>query len=282
MKKVVESLTIQETLEGAGVKLHRGFGYYEVPKFDPFLLFDDFSSNNPTDYLAGFPWHPHRGIETVTYILDGDVRHKDSIGNAGVIRKGDIQWMTAGSGIIHEEMPEGTGGIKGFQLWVNLPKSHKMMRPRYQDIAAKSVPDTISSQGAHVRVIAGVEGDIRGPVADVVMSPTYIDVTLVGGGRYSRLLTEGHTAFVYIFDGALGIGNDDAIIYPKGKILLLEKEGEGVEIVAGPHGARFLLVSGVPIGEPVSWRGPIVMNTDEEIQQAFSELREGTFLDRQS
>jgi redox-sensitive bicupin YhaK (pirin superfamily) len=282
MKKVLESISIKETLEGAGVKLHRGFGYFEVPKFDPFLLFDDFSGNNPSDYLAGFPWHPHRGIETVTYILDGDVRHKDSIGNAGVIGKGDIQWMTAGSGIIHEEMPEGTGGIKGFQLWVNLPKSHKMMQPRYQDIAAKNVPETISQHGARVRVVAGVEGDVRGPVEDVIMSPTYIDVTLVGGGRYSRLLTEGHTAFVYIFDGALRLSGGDGGTYSKGHILLLEKEGDRLEVTASSHGARFLLVSGAPIGEPVSWRGPIVMNTDEEIRQAFSELREGTFLDRQS
>lgn len=280
MKRVEEVLTVKETLEGAGVRLHRGFGYFEVPKFDPFLLFDDFSGENPADYQAGFPWHPHRGIETVTYILDGDVRHKDSIGNSGVIGKGDIQWMTAGSGIIHEEMPEGVGGIKGFQLWVNLPKSHKMMRPRYQDVEAKRVPDIVSKEGAKVRIIAGAEENVSGPVEDVVMSPTYLDITLTRNGRYARQIAEGHTSFVYIFDGALGVGRGEAITYTKGQILLLDKDGDAVQLVAGPQGARFLLVSGAPIGEAVSWRGPIVMNTDEEIRQAFSELREGTFLEQ--
>ncbi len=279
MKRVIEALTVKETMEGAGVKLHRGFGYFEVPKFDPFLLFDDFSGENPADYLAGFPWHPHRGIETVTYLLDGAVRHKDSIGNAGVIGGGDIQWMTAGSGIIHEEMPEGTGGIKGFQLWVNLPKSHKMMRPRYQDIVAAHVPEVVTGQGAKVRVIAGKEGGVVGPVQDVIASPMYLDVSLEGGSGYQCQVVSGHTSFIYVVEGAVGVG-DDHVVFPAGRIVLFDRAGEQVVVRAGTVGARFLLISGAPIGESVSWRGPIVMNTDQELRDAFTELREGTFLQR--
>lgn len=278
MKKVKESFKVQEALEGAGVRLHRGFGYFEVPRFDPFLLFDDFSAPNPADYLAGFPWHPHRGIETVTYILDGDVRHRDSIGNAGVIGAGDIQWMTAGSGIIHEEMPEGTGGIKGFQLWVNLPKSHKMITPRYQDIGAQLVPEVSLDNGVVARVLAGREGGVQGPVMDVVMSPTYVDITAQGGKEFKLVVEEGNTVFAYIIDGALGVGREESVAYAKGSIVLFEKEGSLLQLKAGTTGARFLLISGKPIGEPVAWRGPIVMNSNEELQLAFSELQRGTFL----
>ena len=278
MRKVKESLKVQETMEGAGVRLHRGFGYYEVPRFDPFLLFDDFSAAQPADYLAGFPWHPHRGIETVTYILDGDVRHRDSIGNSGVIGKGDIQWMTAGSGIIHEEMPEGTGGIKGFQLWVNLPKTHKMMAPRYQDISAKSVPEVSVGDYASARVLAGAVGGVKGPVEDVVMAPTYLDVSLQPGKEFVWSAPEGHTLFVYILSGALGVERGGSVEYVQGTIILFEREGGDVILCAGGSGARCLVVSGKPIGEPVAWRGPIVMNSHQELQTAFQELQYGTFL----
>lgn len=278
MRKVKESFKVQETLEGAGVRLHRGFGYYEVPKFDPFLLFDDFSASNPADYLAGFPWHPHRGIETVTYILDGNVRHRDSIGNSGVIGKGDIQWMTAGSGIIHEEMPEGGAGVKGFQLWVNLPKSHKMIAPRYQDIGAASVPEVSVSDFASTRVLAGAVEGVSGPVQDVVMSPTYMDISLQSEKAFTWPIFEGYTAFLYILEGSLGVGNDASILYAQGSIVLFEHNGQEIVVKAGSIGARFLLISGKPIGEPVAWRGPIVMNTNEEIQTAFAELQQGNFL----
>ncbi len=275
-RKIKKVLRAHETLEGAGVRLRRGFGYFEVSKFDPFLLFDDFSSSNPADYLPGFPWHPHRGIETVTYILDGDVRHKDSIGNSGMIGQGDIQWMTAGSGIIHEEMPEGQGGVLGFQLWVNLPKENKMMTPRYQDVKARDVPKT-SDQGAEVKVIAGKAGNVSGPVEDIMAMPAYLDVELEGGKEWKRKVANGDTAFIYVFDGAIGVG-DGRIEYEKGNILLLESVGENVGVRAGTAGVRFLFISGKPIGEPIAWRGPIVMNTKEELTTAFEELAGGTFI----
>ena len=270
--------SVEETLEGAGVRLHRGFGPAQVPRFDPFLLFDDFSSPQPADYLAGFPWHPHRGIETVTYVLDGDVRHRDSIGNEGVIAQGDIQWMTAGSGIIHEEMPEGVGGLQGFQLWVNLPREYKMMTPRYQDVRRKTIPEVRLGEHARGKVIAGKVAGAIGPVEDIMASPLYVDIMLEPEKTLVLPVRDGDTVFLYIIDGALGIGSDDTIRYGKGLILLFDRGGDTVVIRAGGNGARFLLVSGTPLGEQVAWRGPIVMNTEAELHTAFRELQEGTFI----
>lgn len=270
--------TVQETLEGAGVRLHRGFGPAEVPRFDPFLLFDDFSSTNPADYLAGFPWHPHRGIETVTYVLDGSVRHRDSLGNEGVITRGDIQWMTAGSGIIHEEMPEGTGALRGFQLWVNLPKAHKMTTPRYQDLVGRTAPEVALGEYAHAKVIAGAIDGATGLIEDIAAQPLYVDISLEAERSLTVPVTDGDTVFLYVLDGALGAGSDEVVRYAQGMIVLFGRDGDAVSVRAGGNGARFLLVSGTPLGETVAWRGPIVMNTNDELRTAFTELDEGTFI----
>lgn len=270
--------TVQETLEGAGVRLRRGFGPAEVPRFDPFLLFDDFSSTNPADYLAGFPWHPHRGIETVTYVLDGSVRHRDSLGNEGVITRGDIQWMTAGSGIIHEEMPEGTGALCGFQLWVNLPKAHKMTTPRYQDLAGRTAPEVALGEYAHAKVIAGAIDGAMGLIEDIAAQPLYVDISLEAERSLTVPVTDGDMVFLYVLDGALGAGSDEVVRYAQGMIVLFGRDGDAVSVRAGGNGARFLLVSGTPLGETVAWRGPIVMNTNDELRTAFTELDEGTFI----
>ncbi len=270
-------LTARSTLEGAGVRLHRGFANAEVPRFDPFLLFDDFSSPNPADYLAGFPMHPHRGMETVTYILDGDVRHRDSIGNAGVIGRGDVQWMTSGSGIIHEEMPEGIMGIQGFQLWVNLPQTHKMMAPRYQEVKNNTIPEISLGKYARARIIAGHVGDATGPVHDIVASPLYLDITLEHGQQLDFPVTPGFTTFVYIFNGSIGTVNERSQ-FGAGSIVLFAREGDVVSLHTGGTPARFLLVSGKPLGEPIAWHGPIVMNTPAEIDLAFHELQTGEFI----
>ncbi len=278
LKTVVLTLKARPTIEGAGVHLHRGFANAEIPKFDPFLLFDDFSSPNSADYLPGFPMHPHRGIETVTYILDGDVRHRDSMGNTGIIGKGDVQWMTSGSGIIHEEMPEGTTGIKGFQLWVNLPKKHKMTKPRYQEVNHKIIPEIAISKHATARIIAGTVEDTIGPVKDLMVGPTYIDINLKPNQSFDFPTTPGYTTFIYIFDGTIGIKNDGAKNYSHGTIILFSHEGNMISLASGGAGARFLLVSGKPINEPIAWYGPIVMNEQSELQTAFDELDNGSFI----
>ncbi len=277
-KSIASIFPARPTLEGAGVRLHRGFANAEVPRFDPFLLFDDFSSPNPADYLSGFPMHPHRGMETVTYILDGDVRHRDSIGNAGVIGRGDVQWMTSGSGIIHEEMPEGSTGIKGFQLWVNLPKKDKMMRPRYQEVKNKSIPEFAFGPHARVRLIAGHVGDTVGPVSDIIADPLYADITLEHGKTLDFPVTPGFTTFMYIFDGRVGFPQESSVSETSGSIVLFSRAGDTVSLAAGGAGARFLLVSGQPLGEPIAWHGPIVMNTKNEIETAFHELQTGGFI----
>ena len=277
-KRIKEIFKTQHVMEGAGVKLRRGFGNAEVPRFDPFLLFDDFSAKNPADYLAGFPWHPHRGIETVTYILDGNVRHRDSIGSSGVIGAGDLQWMSAGSGIIHEEMPTGTGGLKGFQLWVNLPQKGKMSPPNYQEVTRNDIPTMTVGGNAEVRLIAGSFDTHHGPVKDIMAEPLYIDVIVLPEKDFSFPVTEGYTTFIYIFDGALGTGVEGSIIYEKGTILLYAREGSEVVLRAGGAGARFLLVSGKPLNEKVAWYGPIVMNSEEELHTAFRELEQGSFI----
>jgi len=291
--KVLKSI---ETMEGAGVRLNRAFGNRQVPALDPFLLLDDFSSKNPEDYLRGFPWHPHRGIETITYVLHGKVAHGDSLGNEGVIGPGDVQWMTAGSGIIHQEMPGGdpSGLLQGFQLWANLPASHKMMDPRYRGLESGDIPVVEQEEGAVVRIIAGEVDGTRGPVREIVTDPLYLDVTLPPGGTFSRAEHRGRTVFAYVFGGS-GFFDDrrdpyiheveggpyfdlggEAAIGPRSVVLY--GDGGGVRITAGKEGARFLLVSGRPLREPVAWYGPIVMNTREELQLAFREYREGTFI----
>jgi redox-sensitive bicupin YhaK (pirin superfamily) len=273
-RKIAEVIHTKEALEGAGVKLNRGFGYFELPAFDPFLLFDDFSSEQSEDYLPGFPLHPHRGIETVTYVLKGDVTHKDSIGNKGTIGPGDVQWMNAGSGIVHEEMPHGEDGLMGFQLWVNLPKSHKMMAPAYQEIHANEIP-TVSRDGVSVHVIAGSFEDAVGPVNDIMASPSYFDIALLPGTTVTIPVPSGDTSFLYLFEGNIAGGDES---YERGTIILYERLGDRVSVTAREDGARFLFVSGTPLGEPIAWHGPIVMNTDDEIRVALYDLQNGTFI----
>ena len=271
--------TSQPTLEGAGVHLHRAFGNNDVPLFDPFLLLDDFRSAAPEQYRKGFPWHPHRGIETITYVLRGDVAHGDSLGNRGDIGCGDVQWMTAGSGIIHQEMPKGDkeGKMEGFQLWANLPAAAKMMPPRYRDIAAGQIPTVTLDSGASIKVICGRVGDVQGPVRDVVIEPQYLDVMLPPATTFSHPTSQGHTVFAYVHAGA---GRLDQTIGDElgNRSLVLFDQGERVVISSGAEGLRFLLVAGKPLGEPVAWGGPIVMNSQEELQLAFDELRSDRFI----
>jgi len=272
-------LTSQPTLEGAGVHLRRAFGPREVPMLDPFLLLDDFRSGDPGKYLMGFPWHPHRGIETVTYMLEGRVEHGDSMGNSGTIGPGDMQWMTAGSGIVHQEMPRaGADGatMGGFQLWVNLPARAKMMEPRYREVRAGDVPEVEPLPGVRVRVIAGRLADAVGPARDIIAEPEYLDVRLEAGRAYEHHLARGRTAFAYVFEGS---GSFKGGKGPHGNGTLVQfGDGDSVTATAGRAPMRMLLVSGKPIGEPVAWGGPIVMNTEDEVEEAFREYREGTFI----
>lgn len=284
-------------MEGAGVKLHRAFGFQDPSELDPFLLFDDFRNEVEQDYIAGFPWHPHRGIETITYVLDGTVSHADSLGNTGDLNAGDVQWMTAGSGILHQEMPRGnkTGQMHGFQLWANLPASMKMTAPRYQDVAANDIPTVIDDDGTSVRIIVGAFWGKSGPVDGIAADPQYLDIAVPAGVRKTFKVDTHKRTFAYVFAGAGKFSDASA---PTG--VLLEKEvlgeelnirdmsgnrtlirfgtGEEVTVQAGDEGIRFLLVSGAPIQEPVAWHGPIVMNTQEEIRQAFADLRSDTFI----
>jgi hypothetical protein len=283
-------------VEGAGVRLRRAFGFGKTEEFDPFLLFDDFRNERPEDYLAGFPWHPHRGIETITYVLAGTVRHGDSIGNSGTLTAGDIQWMTAGRGILHQEMPEGdeSGRMHGFQLWANLPSSLKMTEPRYQEVGSRDVPEVTDDDGTVVRIICGDFWGRRGPVEGVAAEPSYLDV-VVPPNRTKKLPIETtRHAFAYVFEGTgsfrdasqpvevpterVGGSGDDAHWEASNRSLVLFDRGDDVVVQAGPVGIRFLLVSGEPLREPVAWRGPIVMNTEEELHAAYAELREGTFI----
>ncbi len=277
MKRAVKDLLLGENvMEGAGVRLHRVFGYYEAGLLDPFLLLDDFRSHKPADYLRGFPEHPHRGIETITYVLRGDVEHGDSLGNKGVISSGDVQWMTAGSGIIHEEMPKGDahGAMEGFQLWANLPAAHKMTAPRYQGVTAAQIPIVPLESGGSVKIIAGEFHGTRGPVSDVTINPMYLDVTLAPNSTFTHPTRNGDTVFAYTIAGS---GASDGAPL-KNTVLALYEDGDKVELSSDSEGLRFLLISGAPLREPIAWRGPIVMNTDEQIAQAFQEYREGTFI----
>jgi hypothetical protein len=266
------------TVEGAGVRLHRAFGYYEVPQFDPFLLLDDFRSNKPEEYLAGFPLHPHRGIETVTYMLWGTVEHEDSMGNAGSIGAGDVQWMTAGSGIIHQEMPRPVNGrMGGFQLWVNLPRAHKMGDPPYLEKKKDKIPVFSPRDGTDIRVIAGRLNGFTGPVRDILADPEFLDISLGPDTVFTHPVQYDYTVFAYIiggegtFDAREGhrMGNRDLILFGKGSSVWARSSGAGM---------RFLLFCGKPIGEPVAWRGPVVMNTREELHRAYQEYADGTFI----
>jgi len=284
------------TLEGAGVRLHRAFGFDNTAAFDPFLLLDDFRNDVPEDYLAGFPWHPHRGMETITYVLTGTVEHGDSLGHQGVIGAGDVQWMTAGSGIIHQEMPKGdaAGRMHGFQLWANLPAAQKMAPPRYQEFKATQIPVASVDGGTHVRVVCGTFWGITGPVHGIAADPVFLDVTVPPGHHQTLPVDGAHRAFAYVFAGAgkfcdvagpLAVPTE-AVQWldtappseANDRSLVLFGEGDEIEVQAGDEGVRFLLISGRPLREPVAWYGPIVMNTQAQLRQAFDELAQGAFL----
>jgi len=266
------------TAEGAGVRLHRAFGYYELPQFDPFLMLDDFRSEKPAEYLAGFPRHPHRGIETVTYMLEGTIDHEDSLGNAGSISAGDVQWMTAGSGIIHQEMPKPVSGrMGGFQLWVNLPRSQKMIAPRYQEIKSDTIPVVSPRRGIDVRLIAGTLAATRGPVRDIVADPEFLDVSLGPDMFFTHPVPRGHTAFAYVIGGE-GTFDEKEGYRVSNRDLVLFGDGTSVWVRSFGSGLRFLFIAGKPIREPVEWRGPIVMNTREELRRAYKEYSDGTFI----
>jgi redox-sensitive bicupin YhaK (pirin superfamily) len=272
--KLVEPLSV---LEGAGVRLKRSIATRELDYLDPFLLFDHFGSDNPDDYIAGFPMHPHRGIETVTYMLAGQVNHRDSLGNAGTIGPGDLQWMTAGGGIMHEEMPRRSDGLMaGFQLWVNLPARLKMTQPRYQDVSSEQIPEVLTAEGVRVRVIAGTVHGTRGAVTEIAADPIYVDVSIPAGGSFVQPVERGHSAFAYVFegDGVFGAG-----VRSVGQpTLVVLDDGDYVEVRALEQPVRFLLVSGKPLHEPVARYGPFVMNTAQEIEEALQDLRNGTFV----
>jgi redox-sensitive bicupin YhaK (pirin superfamily) len=293
VKKIIQT---KPTVEGAGVKLERAFGFGQTKDFDPFLLLDDFRNDHPEDYLAGFPWHPHRGIETITYVLAGSVEHGDSLGNKGIMTAGDVQWMTAGSGILHQEMPKGDtqGRMHGFQLWANLPASLKMTDPRYQDIPSSAIPEITDDDGTQVRIICGEFRGKKGPVEGVAADPNYVDVFVPAGRRKRLKIDTRRNAFAYVFAGS-GAFRDaseprpvltDKVINPEAQpvydatnhSLVLFDSGDEIAVQAGEEGIRFLLVSGKPIEEPVAWYGPIVMNTQEELRRAIGELRTGTFI----
>ena len=293
VKRIIQSTP---TMEGAGVRLRRAFGFGDTDEYDPFLLFDDFRNERPEDYLAGFPWHPHRGIETITYVLAGTVNHGDSLGNQGTLGSGDVQWMTAGSGILHQEMPkgDGQGRMHGFQLWANLPASLKMTAPRYQDVVAGEIPEVTDDDGTRVRVVCGSFWGKRGPVDGVAADPRYLDVWVPPGVRKTLPVEHPRHAFAYVFDGSgrfrdasqpTAVRTDQVGPVVEGqqeetgnRSLVLFDSGDEVTVQAGEQGVRFLLVSGKPIEEPVAWYGPIVMNTEAQLRQAYEELRAGTFI----
>jgi hypothetical protein len=295
-RKIEKILKSKPTIEGAGVHLKRAFGSYQVPSLDPFLLLDDFHSDNPSDYVKGFPWHPHRGIETITYMLFGNVEHGDSMGNKGIIQPGDVQWMTAGSGIVHQEMPKGQkdGLMWGFQLWANLPASHKMMDPRYREVKSGQIPEVTFAKGVKIKVICGEVNGIKGPVQDIVTDPQYLDITVSPKSVFRYPVKRGHSVAAYVIDGEgyFDEGRDsyayqveganyfdfkrECLINPEN--LLIYGEGDEVIISTTDKAVRFLFISGKPIKEPVAWYGPIVMNTQEELRIAFEEFQNGTFI----
>ncbi|MGB1264995.1 MAG: pirin family protein [Nereida ignava] len=297
IRPVLETRPAIPTMEGAGVHLHRAFGFQDPSELDPFLLFDDFRNDLPAHFEKGFPWHPHRGIETITYVLNGTVDHGDSLGNTGTLGAGDVQWMTAGRGIMHQEMPHGNaaGQMHGFQLWGNLPSSQKMVAPRYQDVTAKDIPVVTDDDGTQVKIIVGNFWGKTGPVDGIAADPQYLDIFVPAGVKKTFKIDTYRRAFAYVFEGEGAFADASA---PSG--VLLEKEvmgeevnirdmsgdrtlirfgtGDEVTVQAGEQGVRFLLISGAPIEEPVAWHGPIVMNTEAELRQAVRELRNGTFI----
>ena len=297
IRAIKHSLLAQPAMEGAGVRLHRAFGFGNTSEFDPFLLFDDFRNDRPHDYMAGFPWHPHRGIETITYVLAGTVAHGDSLGNQGRLGAGDVQWMTAGRGILHQEMPQGdeAGRMHGFQLWANLPAALKMTAPRYQEVTAADIPEIVDDDGTRVKVVVGNFWGKRGPVDGIAADPMYLDISVPPGRRKTLPVETTRHAFAYVFAGAGSFRDASA---PQGvltdttgeideapvldlsgnRTLILFDRGDEVTVQAGQEGVRFLLISGQPLGEPVAWHGPIVMNSREQIQQALADLRNGTFI----
>lgn len=279
-RSITSTVASVPTIEGAGVHLKRAFGFHNPERHDPFLLLDDFRSDTPAHYLKGFPWHPHRGIETITYMLKGDVEHGDSLGNGGIITDGDVQWMTAGGGIIHQEMPKGdiNGAMHGFQLWLNLPAREKMGPPRYRGITAGETPVIRREDGTTIKIICGRIGETVGPVTGITTDPEYLDISLPAGISYTHPTRPGYTAMAYAIDGsgrfspaAAECGNTSLVLF---------SDGEQIQVGAGHEGLRFLFFSGKPLREPIVWRGPIVMNSEEEIVQAFMEYHNGTFLDR--
>jgi len=296
IRPIKQVLEAKPTIEGAGVRLRRAFGFGNTSDFDPFLLFDDFRNEDPEAYLAGFPWHPHRGIETITYVLAGSVNHGDSLGNSGELGAGDVQWMTAGSGILHQEMPKGDrqGRMHGFQLWANLPASLKMTAPRYQDVLSSDVPEVIDDDGTRVRVICGSFWGKTGPVDGIAADPRYLDVWVPAGRRKTLPVEASRHAFAYVFEGTgtfrdasqplavrterVAPSDGPTVEESSNRSLVLFDSGDEVTVHAGETGIRFLLVSGKPLAEPVAWRGPIVMNTEEQLRQAYDELRAGTFI----
>jgi quercetin 2,3-dioxygenase len=293
MKQIIQP---KATIEGAGVRLQRAFGFGKTKEFDPFLLLDDFRNDRPEDYLAGFPWHPHRGIETITYVLAGSVEHGDSLGNQGKMTAGDVQWMTAGSGILHQEMPKGDqdGRMHGFQLWANLPASLKMTDPRYQDIPSPAIPEASDDDGTRVRVVCGEFWGKRGPVEGVAADPQYLDISVPPRLKKRLKIETTRNAFAYVFAGSgtfrdasdpravlteqTASPNPAPVYDAKNHSLVLFDRGDEIVVQAGDEGIRFLLVSGKPIEEPVAWYGPIVMNTQEQLREAVSELQNGTFI----
>jgi quercetin 2,3-dioxygenase len=297
VKRIIQA---KPTLEGAGVHLRRAFGFGNTTEFDPFLLLDDFRNDNPEDYLAGFPWHPHRGIETITYVLAGTVEHGDSIGNHGTIGAGDIQWMTAGSGIIHQEMPKGdkVGRMHGFQLWANLPSALKMTPPHYQEMKSGDIPELTDDDGTHVRLVSGTFWGKAGPIKGIAADPVYIDVSVPPNKRKTLPVATTNNAFAYVFSGtgkfcnasrplavpteSVGWANTTPPTEADNRSLILFDSGDEVTVQAGDVGIRFLLVSGKPLQEPVAWYGPIVMNTQEQLMEAYDELKRGTFLKEQA
>lgn len=296
IKKILKS---KPTIEGAGVHLKRAFGYYHVPQFDPFLMLDDFRSDNPDHYLPGFPWHPHRGIETITYVLQGNVEHGDSMGNKGVISSGDVQWMTAGSGVIHQEMPKGDkkGFMGGFQLWANLPAKQKMMDPRYRDVKENTIPEVKRKDGTVIKIISGKVDGVQGPVRDIVIDPEYLDVSVPANTLFIHHVKPDHTVFAYVFDGQAYFdkGKNSFAYEVEGvnyfdfkrecligsESVVLYEQGDEINVTTKDKPVRFLLISGKPLKEPVAWYGPIVMNTQKELEVAFEEYNNGTFVKKE-
>lgn len=275
-RPLLRRLRGEPSTDGAGVRLTRLIGGRQLPDLDPFLLLDEFGSDRPGDYLAGFPAHPHRGFETVTYMLDGRMRHRDNHGNEGLLTPGAVQWMTAGRGIVHSEMPEQEHGrMRGFQLWVNLPAQHKMTPPRYQEFAAAAIPLAQPGEGVQARVIAGRVGAVEGPVRQPATDPLYLDVALAPGARFAPVLAEGHNAFAYVYEGTVTT-DDEAQPAGQGELLVFGRRGR-LQFTGGPTATRLILVAGRPLDEPVARYGPFVMNTREQLQQALADYREGRF-----